>query len=128
MRQFFSVTIVTTALIASTTAADWPHWRGPHGTGVADESSVPTRWSATENVVWKAPIGGLGVSTPIVSGDRIFVTSQIGASVRRPGKHPRIVQGSNAAEAVYRDRSHAFAVFRAANVGANAMNASAAYR
>jgi outer membrane protein assembly factor BamB len=57
------------------------------------------KWSATENVAWKAPIGGLGVSTPIVAGDRVFVTSQVGAGVRQGGNHPRLVQGSNAAAA-----------------------------
>jgi outer membrane protein assembly factor BamB len=57
------------------------------------------KWSATENVAWKAPIGGLGVSTPIVVGDRVFVTSQVGAGVRQGGNHPRLVQGSNAAAA-----------------------------
>jgi hypothetical protein len=50
-------------------------------------------------VAWKAPIGGLGVSTPIVVGDRVFVTSQVGAGVRQGGNHPRLVQGSNAAAA-----------------------------
>jgi outer membrane protein assembly factor BamB len=78
--------------------ADWPQWRGPDGTGVADEAP-PLRWSATENVRWRAPLGGLGVSTPIVSGEQIFVTSQIGAGIRRPGNHPRLVQGGNAAAA-----------------------------
>lgn len=99
MRQLLMVTTAITALIATTSAADWPHWRGPHATGVADERTVPTRWSATENVVWKARLGGLGVSTPIVFGDRIFVTSQIGAGTRRPGNHPRLVQSGNAAAA-----------------------------
>ena len=87
----------------SVTAADWPQWRGPHGTGTTSETNLPLRWSATENVLWKAPIGGLGVSTPIVSGDRVFVTSQIGAGLRRAGNHPRLVQGSNAAEAGERE-------------------------
>jgi len=83
----------------SVAAADWPHWRGPNGTGATSEANMPVRWSATENVAWKAAIGGLGVSTPIVSGDSVFVTSQIGAGERRPGNHPRLVQGGNAAEA-----------------------------
>jgi outer membrane protein assembly factor BamB len=87
----------------SVAAADWPHWRGPHGTGATRESNLPVRWSASENVAWKAPIGGLGVSTPIVSGDRVFVTSQLGAGVRREGNHPRLVQGGNAAEAGERE-------------------------
>lgn len=83
----------------SVAAADWPQWRGPNGTGATAETNLPVRWSASENVLWKAPIGGLGVSTPIVSGDRVFVTSQIGSGVRREGNHPRLVQGGNAADA-----------------------------
>ena len=75
--------------------ADWPHWRGPAASGVAPDRSVPTKWTATENVAWKAPIAGAGISSPIVSGDRVFVTSQIGTGISREG--PRLVQGGNAA-------------------------------
>lgn len=85
------------ALGASVSAADWPQWRGPHGTGVADDKDLPVRWSATENVAWKADLGGLGISSPIVAGDRVFVTSQIGAGVSRVG--PRLAQGASAAGA-----------------------------
>jgi hypothetical protein len=80
-------------------AADWPQWRGPSGTGTTAETGLPVRWSATENVAWKTPFGGLGVSSPIVVVDRVFVTSQLGAGIRQPGNHPRLVQGGNAAEA-----------------------------
>lgn len=83
----------------SVAAADWPQWRGPQGTGVTTETDLPVRWSATENVAWKAPLSGLGVSTPIVSGDRVFVTSQAGTGVRRTGNHPRLVQDEDAAAA-----------------------------
>src|SRR5512133_2284339 len=60
-------------------AADgnWPMWRGPHGDGTTDETGFPTRWTETENVVWKTPIPGRGYSSPIVWGDRVFVTSAI---------------------------------------------------
>jgi outer membrane protein assembly factor BamB len=81
---------------ASVAASDWPAWRGPAGTGSTTETKLPDRWSATENVAWKVPLGGLGVSSPIVSGNRIFVTSQVGSGVRAPGNHPRLVQGGNA--------------------------------
>jgi len=81
----------------SSLAADWPNWRGPNATGVAPDRTLPIRWSATENVAWRAPIAGAGVSTPIVSGDRVYVTSQIGAGIRREGNHPRLVQGADAA-------------------------------
>src|SRR5262245_8679334 len=78
-------------------AADWPHWRGPDASGVAPDASLPVKWSQAENVAWKAALGGAGVSTPIVSGDRVYVTSQVGAGVRREGNHPRLVQGADAA-------------------------------
>ena len=85
------------ALVATVSlrADDWPAWRGPEATGVSSERTLPTRWSATENIAWKSPIAGVGISTPIVSGDRVFVTSQIGAGVSRQG--PRLVQGADAA-------------------------------
>ncbi|HXW05126.1 MAG TPA: PQQ-binding-like beta-propeller repeat protein [Vicinamibacterales bacterium] len=76
--------------------ADWPHWRGPNAAGVAPDAALPLRWSATDTVAWKAPIGGAGISTPIVAADRVYVTSQLGSGVRRPGNHPRLVQGGDA--------------------------------
>jgi len=76
-------------------AADWAAWRGTNGTGSTTETSLPVKWSATENVAWKAEIGGLGVSTPIVSGRYVFVSSQLGSSTRRAGTHPRLVQGGD---------------------------------
>ena len=59
-------------------AGNWPQWRGPTGDGLSQEANVAVRWSATENVLWKTPLKGLGTSTPIVWEDRIFLTSQIG--------------------------------------------------
>jgi len=88
--------VLALALGGSVGAADWPQWRGPRGTGITDDKNLPERWSATENVAWKAALAGIGVSSPIVSGTRVFVTSQIGAGVRRPGNHPRLAQGGNA--------------------------------
>src|SRR5262245_25819853 len=81
----------------SASGADWPQWRGPHGTGVSDEKDLPLRWSATDNVAWTAELGGVGVSSPIVAGGRVFVTAQVGSGISRPG--PRLAQGSAAATA-----------------------------
>ena len=79
-------------------AADWPQWRGPQGTGAAaDERNLPARWSASDNIAWKAALGGVGVSSPIVSGGAVYVTSQTGAGVSRQG--PRLAQGADAAGA-----------------------------
>ena len=52
-------------------------WRGPHGDGRSEETDVPTRWSANENVAWKVAIPGKGHSSPVVSGDRVFVTTYL---------------------------------------------------
>jgi outer membrane protein assembly factor BamB len=60
------------------TGADWPGWRGPAGTGISTEKDLPTKWSATENVRWKVPLSGAGVSAPVVSGERIFLTASDG--------------------------------------------------
>lgn len=56
---------------------DWPGFRGPEGTGVADTATYPDQWSATENVAWKTDIPGRGWSSPIVSGKRIFLTTVV---------------------------------------------------
>lgn len=55
-------------------AADCPAWRGPTGQGHSDEKALPLTWSATENVKWKVPLARPGNSTPVISGDRIFLT------------------------------------------------------
>lgn len=83
---------------AAAQVADWPHWRGPSGTGVSAETGLPERWTP-DGVAWRVPLGGVGVSTPIVVGDLVIVTSQAGAGSRRPGNHPRLVQSGDAAAA-----------------------------
>jgi outer membrane protein assembly factor BamB len=83
------------ALTAAAYADDWPNWRGPASTGVSSETGLPATWSDTQNIAWKAPIRGLGISSPIVWGARIFVTSQLGRGAARPG--PRLYQAGDAA-------------------------------
>lgn len=60
---------------AALQAEDWMRWRGPNGRAVADAKSLPVEWSGAKNVRWKAAIPGEGVSSPIVAGDRVFLTS-----------------------------------------------------
>ena len=57
--------------------ADWPQFRGPGSLGVAEEPGLPETWSETENVAWKTSIPGMGWSSPIVVGNRIFVTTVV---------------------------------------------------
>ena len=53
----------------------WSRWRGPSGQGLVEGTGYPDRWSETENVVWRAEVPGSGNSSPIVWGDRIFLTT-----------------------------------------------------
>ena len=62
---------------------DWPAWRGPTGQGLCDEKNIPLKWSATENVRWKVTLAHPGNSTPIVSGEDVFLTqANKGGTVR----------------------------------------------
>lgn len=58
-------------------ANNWPNWRGPNNDGVAYNSAPPIHWSETENVLWKTPIPGRGLGTPIIWDDQVFVTTAI---------------------------------------------------
>ena len=67
---------VAAAQEASEWMKNWPSWRGPMGNGVA-VTDAPLHFSATENVKWKTEIPGRGFSSPIIWGDRVFVTTTI---------------------------------------------------
>lgn len=59
-------------------AADWPRFRGAEGDGIARDADVPLTWSDTENLAWKVALPGPGSSSPIVWGDKVFVTCWTG--------------------------------------------------
>src|SRR5205809_445335 len=71
----FSLALVVPSVAV---ADNWPAWRGPTGQGFCTEKNVPLKWSATENVKWKVPLADPGNSTPIVWGDKIFLTQANG--------------------------------------------------
>jgi outer membrane protein assembly factor BamB len=58
----------------------WPRWRGPSGQGIASGTGYPDVWSPTQNIKWRTVVPGRGNSSPVVWGDRIFLTSAQGAS------------------------------------------------
>jgi outer membrane protein assembly factor BamB len=58
-------------------ADNWPAWRGPHGNGRAEEKEAPVEWSRKVHVLWKTALPADGNSTPIVWGERIFVTQPL---------------------------------------------------
>ncbi len=93
MRVFRTFLLLQIAVTGSVQADNWPQWRGPSGTGIVEETGLPVRWGSDENVAWRAPLSGLGVSSPIVWGDRIFLTYQTGPGVLRGGTHPTLARG-----------------------------------
>src|SRR4029453_17628381 len=60
--------------VAALSAENWPQWRGPSLNGLSAEKNLPVRWSKTENITWKLPLPAWSGSTPIVWGDRIFLS------------------------------------------------------
>lgn len=80
--------------IASLQAADWPGFRGDQG-GIAADTNLPVQWTK-DNILWKIKLPGLGASSPIVSGDKVFVTcySGYGTELSRGfGKGPKAGKG-----------------------------------
>lgn len=83
IRSSFTALCVMTLGVSTIVAADWRQFRGSDSTAIAAQESLPTNWSATENIAWKAKLPGKGISGPIVTGDRAFVTASSGQSQDR---------------------------------------------
>jgi outer membrane protein assembly factor BamB len=77
-------------------AADWPQWRGPASQGTSAETGLPTSWTSSKNIAWKAALAGTGASSPIVLGDMVIVTSQIGSYSTPDGSDPRLARDERA--------------------------------
>jgi outer membrane protein assembly factor BamB len=63
------------AALATRAAGNWATWRGPSGQGYSEDARVPLTWSETENLLWKTKLPGRGNSSPIVWGERVFLTA-----------------------------------------------------
>ena len=71
-------TAIFLLLFAPHTFADnWPMWRGASGVGITTEKNLPLKWSATENIAWKIELPYRGNSTPILWGEKIFLTQPL---------------------------------------------------
>ena len=82
VKRTWMFSIVCVSLMGMAAWADnWPTWRGPSHNGISAEKNIPVEWSETNNVVWKLPLPGDSGSTPIVWGDKIFLTSPKGNNV-----------------------------------------------
>ena len=83
MQRALPLLFVLTALAVS--AEDWPEFRGPTAQGHSAERGLPLEWSESRNVMWKTRVPGLGWSSPVVAGGRVWITSAIkerGGSLR----------------------------------------------
>jgi outer membrane protein assembly factor BamB len=66
--------VILFAIAGDIFADNWPMWRGPLGTGIANEKQLPTRWDLETNVKWKTPLPERGNSTPVIWEKRVFLT------------------------------------------------------
>ncbi|MHC4119810.1 MAG: outer membrane protein assembly factor BamB family protein [Planctomycetota bacterium] len=55
-------------------AREWPHWRGPNFNGSTEEKNLPSDWSQTEGIAWSVDLPGSSAATPIICGDRVFIS------------------------------------------------------
>lgn len=94
----FSLAVLGNIFVANSSSADpahWPQWRGPFFNGVA-RTGAPTEFSDTKNVKWKVAIEGRGFSTPVVWGDRVFLTTAVPTGKVSPTEEPAPAAGDPA--------------------------------
>ncbi len=109
MCRTFLVIVAANFLLASGVFAEanWPQFRGPSA-GVAEDSILPTAWSTTENVAWTVDIPGRAWSSPVVWGDRIFVTSAVSEGDAETPKKGLYLGGNRDTAS---DKSHRWMVY-----------------
>jgi outer membrane protein assembly factor BamB len=84
-----AATIFHPSAVTASGGSNWAQWRGPAGQGISTEKNLPIEWSPTKNVKWKTAIEGRGHSSPIVWGNRIFLTTSIEGPVVASPKPPK---------------------------------------
>ena len=78
--QHVGATFLLLLAAVPTAAENWPHWRGPRFDGTSEETGLPAEWSREKNVRWRLELPGESAATPIVWGDRVFLTSTVEGS------------------------------------------------
>ena len=81
LNRLVPIVALLAGLTVTVTAENWPQWRGPGGQGVSTDAQAPTDWAPDKNIAWKAELPGTGMSSPIVWGDRIYLTAVIEGDV-----------------------------------------------
>lgn len=77
IRRWLMAGVIGACLSQTATSAegDWPQWRGPLSDGRSMETTIPVKWDA-QSIVWKCELPGSGQSSPVIAGDRIFLTAE----------------------------------------------------
>lgn len=95
MNQRVLLGILFSFALLADVPGDWPRWRGPFDTGVA-RGDAPLRWSDNENIAWKVAVPGKGHSSPVVWGDKLFLTSAVPTQPAAPKAPDRSGFGAGA--------------------------------
>ncbi|HEY0727730.1 MAG TPA: PQQ-binding-like beta-propeller repeat protein [Pyrinomonadaceae bacterium] len=112
-RRITLALLAISSLTTAGSAANWPQWRGPDGSGISTEKNLPASWTPKTNIKWKAAIPGRGHSSPIVWGNRVFVTTAVEGDVVPGAKAAKHMLGDKEfvhPDSVGADRKHQFKV------------------
>ncbi|QQS47028.1 MAG: PQQ-binding-like beta-propeller repeat protein [Acidobacteriota bacterium] len=93
--------------------SNWSQWRGTDGNGISTETNLPSEWSLDKNIAWRTAIPGRGHSSPIVWGDKIFLTTDIeGETVPGAKAVKHVIEGQDFLhpDSIGADRRHTFKV------------------
>ncbi|MCP4260752.1 MAG: PQQ-binding-like beta-propeller repeat protein [Planctomycetes bacterium] len=74
IRKYYIVLVLVLVTLSTAQANDWPQWRGPYFNGTTNEKNLPTDWSTTDNIAWQIELTGCGAATPIIFGDKVFLS------------------------------------------------------
>ena len=99
-RSLALVAALTTWTMTAVSAQQWPSFRGAGSSGVAAAASPPVKWdlAASQNVAWSTPIPGLAHSSPVVWGDRVFLTTSVNTTPKAPDLTSRAVELQGASD------------------------------
>ena len=78
MRAILIALLAPAAWVVAAGAQEWPQFRGPTGQGHATGRSLPADWSESKHIAWKTPVPGLGWSSPVVAGGRVWLSTATG--------------------------------------------------
>jgi len=92
--RLLCLTLCITLFVSSSLAADWTQFRGPSGLATTVDSGLPTEWSLDDNLAWRTELPGSGASSPMVLGDRVYLTcyTGYGVSEEEPGDQDNLMR------------------------------------